>query len=75
MQPVPELKLGAGIDDGRDRLDVVVPSWLLSIVSHILLFFVIALILRGCSSSGTVGPKVGDGTFRVAGRLAPSQLD
>ncbi len=64
MQPVPELKLGAGIDDGRDRLDVVVPSWLLSIVTHVVLFFAMAMILRGCSSSGTVGSKVGDGTFR-----------
>lgn len=74
MQPIPELKLGAGIDDGRDRLDVVVPSWLLSIVSHIVLFFVIALILRGCSSSGTVGPKVGDGTFREIGLHVPREV-
>ncbi len=74
MQPVPELKLGAGIDDGRDRLDVVVPSWLLSIVSHIVLFFVMAVILRGCSSSGTVGPKVGDGTFREIGLHVPREV-
>lgn len=67
MQPVPELKLGSDIDDGRDRLEVVVPSWLVSIVSHIVLFFVMAMILRGCSSSGTVGPKVGEGTFREVG--------
>ncbi len=67
MQPASELKVGSGIDDGRVRLEVLVPSWLLSIVTHIVLFFVMALILRGCSSSGTVGPKVGEGTFREIG--------
>lgn len=67
MQSAPELKLGTDIDDGRDRLDVVVPSWLVSIVTHIVLFFAMAMILRGCSSSGTVGPKVGEGTFREIG--------
>ena len=72
MQPAPELKLGSDIDDGRDRLDVVVPSWLASIVAHIVLFFALAMILRGCSSSGTVGPKVGEGTFREIGlHVAP----
>ena len=67
MQPAHELKLGSDIDDGRDRLDVVVPSWLLSIVAHIVLFFVMAMILRGYSSTGVVGPKVGEGTFREIG--------
>ena len=67
MQPAPELKLGVDIDDGRDRLDVVVPSWLASIIMHIVVFFAMAMILRGCSSSGTVGPKTGDGTFREIG--------
>lgn len=74
MQPAPELKLGTDIDDGRDRLDVVVPSWLVSIVAHIVLFFVMAMILRGCSSSGTVGPKVGEGTFREIGLHVPRDV-
>ena len=67
MQPAPELKLGSDIDDGRDRLEVVVPSWLASIIAHIVLFFAMAIILRGCSSSGTVGPKAGEGIFREIG--------
>ena len=67
MPSAPELKLGAGIDDGRNRIEIVVPSWLISICSHIVLFFAIAMILRGCSSSGTVGPKTGDGMFREIG--------
>ena len=70
----PELKLGSDIGDGRDRLDVVVPSWLVSIVVHIVLFFAMAMILRGCSSSGTVGPKVGDGTFREIGLHVPREV-
>lgn len=74
MQPASELKLGSDIDDGRDRLDVVVPSWLVSIVSHIVLFFGMAMILRGCSSSGTVGPKVGEGTFREIGLHVPQEF-
>lgn len=74
MQPAPELKLGSDIDDGRDRLDVVVPSWLVSIVAHIVLFFAMAMILRGCSSSGTVGPKVGEGTFREIGLHVPKEV-
>lgn len=74
MRPVPELKLGAGIDDGRDRLDIVVPSWLLSIVSHVVLFCVIAMILRGCSSPGSVGPKAGDGAFREIGLHVPREV-
>lgn len=74
MQPASELKLGSDIDDGRDRLDVVVPSWLVSIVAHIVLFFAMAMILRGCSSSGTVGPKVGDGTFREIGLHVPREV-
>lgn len=71
MQSAPELKLGSDIDDGRDRLDVVVPSWLASIVAHVVLFFVMAMMLRGCSSSGSVGPKVGEGTFREIGLHVP----
>ncbi|TXT35156.1 MAG: uncharacterized protein FD138_1483 [Planctomycetota bacterium] len=67
MQSAPELKLGSDIDDGRDRLDVLVPSWLASIIAHVVLFFAMAMILRGCSSSGTVGPKAGDGEFREIG--------
>ncbi len=74
MQPSPELKLGSDIDDGRDRLDVVVPSWLVSIVAHVVLFFAMAMILRGCSSSGTVGPKVGEGTFREIGLHVPREF-
>lgn len=67
MQPASELKLGVDVDDGRDRIEVVVPSWLASIVVHAAFFVVMALVLRGCSSSGTVGPKTGDGTFREVG--------
>ncbi len=76
MQPASELKLGTDIDDGRDRLEIVVPSWLASIVAHIVLFFVMAMILRGCSSSGTVGPKTGEGTFREIGlHVAPEIVE
>lgn len=76
MRSTPELKLGGDIDDGRDRLEVVLPSWLLSIVAHAVLFFVMAMILRGCSSSGAVGPKVGDGTFREIGlHVAPETAE
>ena len=67
MQTAPELKLGSDVDDGRDRIDVVVPSWLLSIATHIVLFFAMAMILRGCSTSGSVGPKAGDAQFREIG--------
>lgn len=74
MSSAPELKLGSDIDDGRDRLDVVIPSWLASIISHIVLFVAMALILRGCSSSGTVGPKVGEGTFREIGLHVPREV-
>ncbi|MFM9965858.1 MAG: hypothetical protein ACKV2Q_32150 [Planctomycetaceae bacterium] len=67
MQTTPELKLDSGVDDGSVRLNVLVPSWLLSIATHIVLFFVMALILRGCSASGSVGPKAGDTQFREVG--------
>ncbi|HLQ46599.1 MAG TPA: hypothetical protein VK137_17780 [Planctomycetaceae bacterium] len=67
MQPAPELRLGPEVDDGQFRLDVLVPSWLLSITAHVVLFCVMALILRGCNSAGTVGPKAGDGRFREIG--------
>jgi Ca-activated chloride channel family protein len=67
MQPAPELKFGTDVGDGRDRIDVVVPSWLLSIATHIVLFFAMAMILRGCSTSGSVGPKAGDAQFREIG--------
>jgi Ca-activated chloride channel family protein len=62
-----ELQLGSNVDDGRDRIEVVVPSWLASIGVHVVFFVVLALTLRGCSSSGTVGPKSGEGTFREIG--------
>ena len=72
MPSAPELKLGSDINDGRNRLEVVLPSWLVSIASHVVLFFVMAMMLRGCSSSGTVGPKTGDGAFREIGlHVAP----
>jgi Ca-activated chloride channel family protein len=67
MQTASELKLGSDVDDGRDRIEVVLPSWLLSIVTHIVLFVAMAMILRGCSSSGSVGPKAGDAQFREIG--------
>ncbi len=71
MQPVPVL-LVSEVDDGRFRLDVVVPSWCLSIVTHVLLFLAISLILRGCAPTGVVGPKVGEGSFRSVGlHVAP----
>lgn len=67
MQSAPELKLGSDVNDGRDRIDVVVPSWLLSIAAHVVLFFAMAMILRGCATSGSVGPKAGDAQFREIG--------
>lgn len=67
MQSSHELKLGNDVDDGSVRLNVLVPSWLLSIATHIVLFFLMALILRGCSASGSVGPKAGDTQFREVG--------
>ena len=67
MQPAPELKLEQEVDDGQFRLDVIVPSWMLSIAAHVVMFSVMAVILRGCQSSGSVGPKAGDGTFREVG--------
>ncbi len=63
----PELRLGSDVDDGRFRLDVVLPSWCVSIASHVVLFFVMSLILRGCATAGAVGPKAGDGKFREVG--------
>ncbi len=68
MQLAPELKLDSGVDDGRVRLDVLVPSWLVSIVMHVVMFFIMALILKGCGTvSGSVGPKAGDTSFREIG--------
>lgn len=75
MQPAPELKLGTDIDDGRDRIDVVVPSWLASIVTHVILFFVMAIVLRGCASTGAIGPKVGEGVFREVGLHVERDLE
>jgi Ca-activated chloride channel family protein len=70
-----ELQLGPNVDDGRDRIEVIVPSWLASIGVHLVLFVVMALVLRGCSSSGTVGPKAGEGTFREIGlHVRPEML-
>jgi Ca-activated chloride channel family protein len=67
MPTTTELKLGTDVDDGRNRIEVVVPSWLLSIATHVVLFVAMAMILRGCSSSGSVGPKAGDAQFREIG--------
>ena len=67
MQSAPVLRLVSEVDDGRFRLDFVLPSWCLSIVTHVLLFAVISLVLRGCSQTGVVGPKVGEGNFRSVG--------
>ena len=67
MQTAPVLRLDPEVDDGRFRLDIVVPSWCLSIVTHVLLFAAISLILRGCVPTGVVGPKVGEGNFRSVG--------
>ena len=67
MQSAPVLKLESEVDDGHFRLDVVLPSWCLSIAIHVVLFCAMAVILRGCSASGSVGPKAGDGTFREIG--------
>ncbi len=68
MHPAPELKLGSDIDDGRIRLEVLVPSWLASIAMHVVMFFIMALVLKGCGAvSGSVGPKAGDSGFREIG--------
>lgn len=68
MQLASEVKLGSDIDDGRVRLEVLVPSWLASIAMHVLMFFIMALVLKGCGmASGSVGPKAGDAGFREIG--------
>lgn len=68
MRSTSELKLGGDIDDGRVRLEVIVPSWLLSIAMHVVMFFIMALVLKGCGTvSGSVGPKAGDSGFREIG--------
>ena len=71
----PELRLGSDVDDGRLRLDGIVPSWCVSIASHVVLFFVMSLILRGCTTVGAVGPKAGDGTFREVGLHVSADAD
>lgn len=63
----PELRLGSDVDDGQSRVDVIVPSWMLSIAAHVVFFFFAALFLRGCSSVGSVGPKAGEANFREIG--------
>lgn len=68
MQPAPELKIGSDIDDGRIRLEIILPSWLFSIIFHVLVFVVMAFVLKGCgAASGSVGPKAGDSGFREIG--------
>ncbi len=71
----PELRLGSDVDDGRFRLDVIVPSWCVSIGSHVVMFFVMSLVLRGCATAGAVGPKAGDGMFREVGLNASADAD
>ena len=68
MQPATELKIGTDSDDGRVRLEVLVPSWLVSIAMHVVMFFIMALVLKGYgAASGSVGPKAGDSDFREIG--------
>jgi hypothetical protein len=70
-----ELRLASDVDDGRFRLDAIVPSWFVSIASHVVLFFVMSLVLRGCTTAGAVGPKASDGTFREVGLHASADAD
>lgn len=68
MLPInPELPLGSEVDDGRSRLDVVVPSWMVSIAAHVVFFFVVAIVLRGCTQEGAVSPKASAEAFRDVG--------
>mgnify|MGYP003390149975 CR=1 FL=1 len=68
MQSAPDLKLASKFADERVRLEILVPSWLLSIAAHVVMFFIMALVLKGCGGvSGSVGPKAGDTGFREIG--------
>lgn len=65
--PTTALKLGTNVDDGSFRPEVILPSWLLSILTHVVLFVAMSFFLRGCSANGSVGPKAGNSDFREIG--------
>ena len=68
------IRVGTSVDDGQFRPDVIIPSWLASVASHVVLFCLITVLLRGCATSGAIGPKAGDGSFREVGlhvKVAP----
>ncbi len=74
MPTIGPIRVGTNVDDGQFRPDVIIPSWLASVASHVVMFCLITVMLRGCVTSGAVGPKAGDGSFREVGlhvKVAP----